>query len=92
MLLTAPDLFWIHWVLTGDWYDFKISFIIQLMTTIALTIEFIVINIFFIMLTIKCYEYIVHIKSVVITNVIVIILECVAVLVQFLIFDQCFAE
>jgi hypothetical protein len=88
VLLTIPGFFWIYWVLTGKKYDFNISFIVQLITTITLTAEFIIINIFFIMIAIKYFQDIVHIKSIIIVNIIAIIFECVALLVQFLISDQ----
>jgi hypothetical protein len=79
--------FWIHWILTGETYYFNVFFIIQPITTILLTVQNILINIFFIVIAIKRFRNIVHIRFVVIVNLIVIVLECVVVLIEFLIID-----
>jgi hypothetical protein len=86
-ILTALRFFWIGWILTGDYYYFDVYFIIQPITTTLLTIQSIVINIFFIVIAIKHFENVVHIRSVVIVNIIVIALECVKVLIEFLFTD-----
>jgi hypothetical protein len=82
--LTVLEYFWIRWVLTGAEYDFNASFIVQLITTILLTVEYILINIFFIVIAIKYFQSVVHVRCVIIVNIIVIGFECIAALVQFL--------
>ena len=87
VVLTTLRYFFIRWILTGEKYYFYGFFIVQIITTIILTAQSIVINIFFIVIAIKHFEKIVDIRSAVIVNIIVIILECVVVLIEFIITD-----
>lgn len=89
-ILTALRYFWIRSVLLGAEYCFHIFYIIQPVTTAILVVEYISINIFFIMMAIKHFENIVHIRCAVIVNIIVIIIECVVVIAEFAIKEHCF--
>jgi hypothetical protein len=86
-ILAILRFFWIRWLLTGESYYFNIFFIIQPITTILITIQNIAINIFFIVIAVKHFENVVYIRSVIIVNLIVIILECAVVLIEFLSID-----
>jgi hypothetical protein len=83
-ILAAMRFFWIRWILTGETYYFNVFFIIQPITTIIITIQNIVINVFFIVIAIEKFQNVVHIRFVVIVNIIVITLECVKALIEFL--------
>ena len=48
----------------------------------------IVINVFFIVIAMKRHQNIVHVKSVIIVNIIVIILECLKITMEFLVDDK----
>jgi hypothetical protein len=76
IIVSPLRYFNIRWLLTGEEYYLHILFIIMPIITVLLTVEYIIINIFFIVVAIKHFENIVHIRHVVIINIIVIILEC----------------
>lgn len=80
--------FWICWILTSENFYFNAFFIIQPVSTIVYTVQNIIINIFFIAIAIKHFQNIVHVRSAIIINIIVIILECIVVLIEFLIIDR----
>ena len=87
IIFTALKYFRIHWALTGESYDVYFVIILPI-TTIVLAVQNIVINIFFIAIAMKRYENIVHVKSVIIVNIIVIILECLKIVMEFLVVDK----
>jgi hypothetical protein len=82
------DLFQIRWILTHKSSDFNAFFIIQIITTIILTVQYISINMFFMAIAIKFFQNIFHTRCVIIVNIIVITLQCVAVLIQFLTINE----
>jgi hypothetical protein len=84
IIWAALKYFWINWILTGNNYYFEIYSILQPITTVSLVIQSISINVFFIILAKKKFENIIHVKYVIIVNVIVILLECVVVTTEFL--------
>jgi hypothetical protein len=89
VVITVPLRFFVvHWLLTGERYYFNALFIVQPIITVLLTVEYIVINIFFIVIAIKHFENIVQIRSIVIINLIVIALECVGGEILFLFTDK----
>jgi hypothetical protein len=79
---------WIKWVLTGESYYFNIIFIVQPIITTLYVVQCIVINIFFIVIAIKHFQNVFHIRCVVIVNIIVIVLGCVEVLIEILIINK----
>jgi hypothetical protein len=87
VIFTALKYFWIHWALTGESY-YVYFIIILTTTTIVLTVQNIVINIFFIVTAMKSYENMVHVRSVIIVNIIVIMLECLRIVIEFLDVDK----
>jgi hypothetical protein len=87
VIFTALKYFWIHWALTGESYYIYFLIILPI-TTIVLAVQSIVINIFFIVTAMKRYENIVHVKSVIIVNIIVIMLECLRIVIEFLVIDK----
>jgi hypothetical protein len=89
-IFTALRYYWIRSVLAGGRYCFNIYHIIQPIVIIILTVEYIVINIFFIVIAIKHFQNIVHVRSAVIINLIVIVLECAVVVIAFVVTEQCF--
>jgi hypothetical protein len=86
-ILAVLRFFWMRWLLTGGGYYFNAFFITQVVTIILCAVQTITINIFFIVMAIKRFENVVHIRSIVIVNIAVIILECALVLIGFLIID-----
>jgi hypothetical protein len=88
IIVTPLRFFVICWLLTGERYYFHALFIIVPIITVLLTVEYIVINIFFIVIAIKYFENVVQIRSVVIINIIVIILECAGGEILFLFADR----
>jgi hypothetical protein len=88
VILATLRVFWVRWILTGESYYFNVFFIIQPISTALFTVQNIIINIFFIIIAIKYFPNVVHVRSVVIVNIIVIILECVRILQEFLIPNQ----
>jgi len=86
-IFTALKYFWIHWALTDQNYYVYFSIILPI-TTIVIPVQNIVINIFFIVTATKRYENIVHVKSIIIVNIIVIILECLKIVMEFLVADK----
>jgi hypothetical protein len=89
-VFTALRYFWIRSVLAGEKYCFHIFNIIQSITSIILSVQYVVINLFFIVIAIKHFENIVHIRWVVIVNIIVIALQCVVVVIEFVVIEECF--
>jgi hypothetical protein len=88
-VITVPVRFFVvHWLLTGEEYYLHVLFIILPIITVLLTVEYIVINVFFIVIAIKYFENVVHIRFVVIINLIVIILECAGGEILFLFVDK----
>jgi hypothetical protein len=87
-ILASLRFFWIRWILTGESYYFNVLFIVNPITTVLLTVENIIINVFFIVIAIKHFHNIVHIRSAVIVNIIVITLEGVKMLIEFLITNK----
>ena len=87
VIFTALKYFWIHWALTGESY-YVYFIIILTTTTIVLTVQNIVINIFFIVTAMKSYENMVHVRSVIIVNIIVIMLECLRIVIEFIDLDK----
>jgi hypothetical protein len=77
IIVASLKFFIIRWLLTDEEYYLHILFIILPIITVLFAVEYITINIFFIVLAIKYFENIVHIRHVVIINIIVIISECV---------------
>jgi hypothetical protein len=75
--------FWILSILTNDKYYFNIYYIIQPILSILLAIENIIINIFFVIIAIKKFDEIIHIKNIIIINVIAIILEIIKTIFEF---------
>jgi hypothetical protein len=88
VIIATLRVFWVRWILTGESYYFNVFFIIQPISTALFTVQNIIINIFFIIIAIKYFPNVVHVRSVVIVNIIVIILECVRILQEFLIPNQ----
>ena len=87
VIFTALKYFWIHWALTGE--NYHIYFLIILTTTtVVLTVQNMVINIFFIVIAMKRYENMVHVRSVIIVNIIVIMLECLRIVIEFIDLDK----
>jgi hypothetical protein len=89
IVLTSLRYFWIRSIITGGRYCYNVYHIIQPITTIIFDTQYIIINIFFIVIAIKQFRNIVHIRSAVIVNIIVIILECVMVVVEFVVAELC---
>jgi hypothetical protein len=87
VIFTALRYFWIHWALTDESYYIYFLIILPIIT-VVLTVQSIIINIFFIVIAMKRYENIVHVKSVIIVNIIVIILECLEIAMEFLDVDK----
>jgi hypothetical protein len=87
VIFTALTYFRIRWALTGEGYDVYFLIILPISTTV-LTAQNIIINIFFIVTAINRYENIIHVKSVIIVNTIVIIIECLKVIMEFLVVDK----
>jgi hypothetical protein len=80
ILWTGLRYFWISLV-TGNDYNRRTFIIIRVISTITVIIQDIAINVFFIVLARK--KKIVHVRCVIIVNVIVILLTCVLVVTQF---------
>lgn len=76
--------FLVDWYLTRNDHDYRIYSIIQPIATVMFTIQNIAINVFFIILAKKKFENTIHVKNVIIINIIVILLECVVVTTEFL--------
>jgi hypothetical protein len=89
-IFTALRYYWILSVLTGGRDCFHIYYIIQPITTIILDTQYIAINVFFVVVAIKYFQDIVHIRSAVIINLIVIAIECTVVVIAFVVTEQCF--
>lgn len=87
-ILTVLRYFWTCSILTGKEYCFHIYFIIQIITTIILTVEYIAINLFFIVIATKHLQNIIHIRCVIIVNIIVIILECAILIIEFVMINK----
>lgn len=85
----ALKYFWIHSALSGGKDCFHVYYIIQPITTIAIAVQNIIINLFFIVMATKHFQNIVHIRCTIIVNIIVIIVECIVVVIEFLIGRQC---
>jgi hypothetical protein len=91
IILTVPKYFWIRWILTNEsYYQYIYYFIIFPISTCLLAAQNIVINIFFIVIAIKFFENIVHVKSTIIVNIIIIVLECLKLVIEFLVNDKWF--
>jgi hypothetical protein len=88
IIATPLRFFNIRWLLTGEEYYFHALFIVQPILTVLLTVEYIIINIFFIVIGIKHFENIIQIRSIVIINMIVIVLECAGGELLFLFMDK----
>jgi hypothetical protein len=85
VLWTILDYFWEKYFVTHDKYFIHTyDAIIQPIETIFLMIQNVVINIFFIILAIKNFESHIHIKYVIIINIIIIAVECVVVVIEFI--------
>lgn len=89
VVMTALRYYWIRTIVTGGRYCYNMYHIIQPITTIILNTQYIVINIFFIVIAIKHFENIVHTRCAIIVNVIVIALECVMVAIEFIVPELC---
>jgi hypothetical protein len=76
--------FWVRWILTGESEYFNQYFIVRPIATLLFTAENLIINIFFIMIAIKYFQNVVHIKFAVIVNIAVTILDGVVLLIEFL--------
>jgi hypothetical protein len=87
VIFTALKYSWIHWALTDQNY-YTYFLIILPITTVVLAVQNMVINMFFIVTAIKRYENIVHVKSVIIVNIIVIILECIKIVIELVVVDK----
>lgn len=95
IVLTALKYFWIHSILTNEMGCLYAYLTIQTMTTIIADFVIdivinIVINIFFIVIAIKRFHNIVHIRCTVIVNIIVIILVCTVAIIEFAVIKRCF--
>lgn len=88
VILIILRYFWIRWILIGGNYYFHVYFIARIITSIIVAAEFTIINIFFIVIAIKHFENVVHIRSAVIVNIIVIVLQCVVVLIEIIVINQ----
>ena len=87
IILTVLKYFRIRWALADESY-YLYFFIILPITSTLLTVQNIVINVFFIAIAIKHFENIVHVKYVAIVNIIVIIIECLKVIMEFLVVNK----
>ena len=87
VISTVLKYFRIHWALTGEGY-YTYFLIILPIITVVLAVQNIVINVFFIVIAMKRWQDIVHVKSVIIVNIIVIMLECLKVVMEFLVVDK----
>ena len=76
--------FLIQWKLTNDNYYYNIFYIVRPIATSVFTAQGIVINVFFIILAKKKVENLIHVRNVIIINIIVILIECVVVTTEFL--------
>jgi hypothetical protein len=83
IIVAALEFFWVCWILTDESYYLNVLHIILPTTTILLTVQNILINIFFIVIAIKHFQNVVHVRSVIVVNIIVIALECVVVVLEF---------
>lgn len=82
----ALKYFWVIWILTGKYYS-EASIILR--ATIGLTIiQNIIINILFIVVAKRKFENTIHLKYVVIVNVILIMIECIILASSFLLFSS----
>jgi len=80
--------FWILYILNDGKYYFNAYYIIQLITSIILCVENIIINVFFIIIAMKNFDEVVHVKGIIIINIIAIILEIIKVIIEsLLLFD-----
>jgi len=85
VLWTVLDYFWEKYYITYDiYFIYTYEKIVQPIETISLMVQNVVINIFFIILAIKIFENHIHIKVVIIVNIIIIILECIVVIIEFI--------
>lgn len=84
ILCTILLQFWIKWTLTKNNHDYRIYSIIGPFATISTTVQNIAINVFFIILAKKKFTNTIHVKNVIIINIIVILLECLVVITEFL--------
>lgn len=89
IILMALKYFWICWILTSTRDCFYAAFIIELITIILLTAEYIVINTFFIVMAIKRFHHVVRIRYAIIVNIIMITL-CAITITGFVIIKQIF--
>lgn len=89
IILTSLRYFWIHTIVTGGRYCYNVYHIIQPITTIILNTQYIIINLFFIAIAIKHFQNIVHTRSTVIVNIVVILIECVIVAIEFIVPELC---
>lgn len=88
-IVTILSYFWVHTILINTENCFHIFHIIRPITTFILNVEFIIINLLFIMLAITYLENIVHTRCVVIVNIIVIAIQCTVVVIEFVFIKQC---
>jgi hypothetical protein len=84
VILNVLNVFWICWVATGESYYFNVFLIVEPIIIIIYAIQFIVINISFIVIGIKHFQNIIHIRFIVIVNIIITALICTIVLTRFL--------
>jgi hypothetical protein len=84
VIFAVLRFFWVHWILTGENFYYNAYYIIQPITTTLITVQGLIINACFIVIAIKHFQNIVHIRSVVVVNIIVSTVECTLVLVEFL--------
>jgi hypothetical protein len=76
--------FWVRWILTGESQYFNEYFIVRPIATLLFTAENLIINVFFIIIAIKYFQNVVHIKFAVIVNIAVTIFDGVVLLIEFL--------
>lgn len=75
IMMSSLRFFNVLWFITGKRYYLNILFIVMPIITFTLTMEYVVINIFFIIVAIKHFDEIIRIRYVIIINIIVMILE-----------------
>lgn len=76
--------FLIKWYLTHDNYYYHIFYIVRPTITTTFSIQNIIINVFFIILAKKKFTNLIYVRNVIIINIIVILIECVIVITEFL--------
>ena len=89
IILNLLRYFWIHTIVTGGSYCYNVYHIIQPITTIILNTQYILINLFFIVIAINHFQNIVHTRCAVIVNIIVIMIECVILAIEFFVPELC---